>query len=242
MGKNHLVLFSLISLFILNSSLFAQGGDPVTPNPKSSLQIDFINEAAMYYFLPIDNSFSLRSGLSLNWNYDEKKNGEGNSYHQDIYTPNPTEENMTSKSINNNYNLTASSLIFYSLNNFEYAKLYFGAGPAFIYSYSKMLDEGSEFTDSTIYSNSYEDDLKEYGIGLSLSLLVRSHIYRNINFVAEYRFLSYYTWNIEDYNSNYYSKSAYQSQPYYTIDHHHQETKGWKVDFSTIKVGLLIEL
>lgn len=89
----------LMSLVFLSNSV-AQSVDTTNIESKpgaSGLQIGFINETALYYHFPINSSMSFRIGLDFNWNYDDKKDGEG-YYRYLNYNYLPNEEKFKSNS------------------------------------------------------------------------------------------------------------------------------------------------
>lgn len=234
---------SILYIFFISASISsAQDVDSLKDMEKKSLQIDFINEGALFYFLPVSNELSLRSGLSINWNYNEKKDGEGSS--QFVYNgvPDPNEIKSAPNSLSNKFELTASSVLFYSLDNYEFAKFYIGIGPALKYSFNKLQkDSLSDYNDSSKEFYSFESINKAIGIGAILSIFVQSHLYKNIYLVSEYRLSGFYNWNTDNSNNYHY----YQNSPIYSNSSSRNtnlKSHEFSLEFGSIKIGLLMEL
>ncbi len=240
------LLFSqlILILTVVSISISQTDSNQTTEDKKSSkyLQIGFINETALYYHFTLNKSLRLKSGIDVNWNYDEKKDGDGYNRSQLNYPPYVEEEKRKANSIDNSYEITASSIVFFQLNDYEYASLYLGIGPSLSYSYAKTSSHSSSYADTTFYNSGFSSVYKVFGIGPSVSLMITSHIYGMLFLVSEYDLATYYTWNTDDNGFTYSSKSAYSTTISYESTDYHQESKGWKLRLSSVKVGLLIEL
>jgi hypothetical protein len=206
-----------------------------------SLQIVFINETAMYYHISLSPKLVLKSGISAVWNYDEKMDGEGN-YQYQYSSSSITEQKMKANGINSNFEIALSSQLMYSLNDFEYAKVYIGGGASFLYALTKNSNNSSVYTDSTYSKNGYESNRKTIGVGPSVSLLIKSKLYGSVYLMSEYNLTAYYTRNTEDNNSRYESKYSDLSAASVSYHKDHTQSNGWKVRFSNVRVGLLILL
>ncbi len=238
------MIMLLASFLVVTIELsFSQSDVSVDKENKSAseyLQIGFINETALYYHNSLTERILLKSGVSIFWNYDEKNEGEG--YWKNQYNPTPEREEKTkSNGIENKYEIILSSLAMYSINDHQYAKMYFGFGPSLSYSLIKYSGGNSNFTDTTYSRNGDESNYSVFGIGPSVSALIKSHLYANLFLVSEYNIIAHYTWNTENYNSRYESKYA-GSSPNYSVSQRHEESNGWKLRLSNVRVGLLIAL
>jgi hypothetical protein len=204
------------------------------------LQISFINETALYYHFPLNGNFSLRSGISVFWNYEEKKDGEG--YSRDFDGPSYNrEQKTTDMGINNNYEIILSSQLLYNLNEYKYAKVYLGVGPSLIYSLMKYASNASYYTDTTFSRYGDELEATTLGIGPSISILIKTHLYSSISLVSEYNFSAFYIWVKE--NSRSRTESKYSDTYQYSRNYEaNRESSGWKLRFSNVRVGLLIAL
>lgn len=238
----------MVSLFLISLTdiSFSQSDDNQVAESKSSFQIGFINETALYYYVLLSSKLELKSGISVFWNYDEKKDGEG--YNQSQYgllpliKQNLIKQKMKANEINNSYEIALSSQLMYSLNDFEYAKVYLGCGLALSYALTKYSNKSNNYTDTSYSKNSNESYSKTLGIGPSFSVLVKSKLYGSVYLMSEYNLTAYYTWNTDDYNSRNESKYSGSSTAELYYNKNHIEYNGWKMRFSKVRVGLLIVL
>lgn len=242
-SNSAMLTLSILILMLFANISYSQSDNENNSGNKldlQSMQINFINETAFYYHFPINGNFSLRSGLSAFWNYEEKKDDEG--YHKEFDgLSNYREQKSTDRGINNTYEVILSSQLLYNLNEYKYAKVYLGVGPSFIYSLMKYTSNTSEYTDTTFTRYGNESNYTTYGIGPSISILIKTHIYSSISLVSEYNFSAFYARYIVDYTSRYETKYSESSQ-YFHKSETHRESSGWKLRFSNVRVGLLITL
>ena len=240
-----LIMFMFLSISA-TSLVLPQTTEDKKEEKKScfkALQVGFLNEKALYYHNAVNEKFSLKSGVSVYWNYDEKKEGDGYNNYQESYGPEERSVKMKVKTFSSSYGIVFSSQLLYRFTDYEYVQLYVAFGPSFSYSLLKTTSGSSENTDSTFNKFSSESKNTVLGIGPSVSFIIKSHLYGNLSLVSEYNFSAYYTWNDETRNSSSGSNQAYNlnQQSYYNYQYH-QETKGWEMSLSDVRIGLLIEL
>ncbi|MDP3149128.1 MAG: hypothetical protein Q8N83_08360, partial [Ignavibacteria bacterium] len=208
-----------------------------------ALQVGFLNEKALYYHNAVNEKFSLKSGVSVYWNYDEKKEGDGYNNYQESYGPEERSVKMKVKTFSSSYGIVFSSQLLYRFTDYEYVQIYVAFGPSLSYSFSKNSSGSSENTDSTFSKYNTETKNTVFGIGPSVSFIIKNHLYGNLSLVSEYNLSAYYTWNNNTYNYGSSSNDDYNlSQHNYYNNQNHQETKGWKMSLSDVRIGLLIEL
>jgi len=238
------IFLLFVFLFVLsNSSLPQQENKPLESERNSSfLHIGFLNEIALYYHQPLGARWSIKTGLSANWDLSEDKDGEAEYKYFTNFSLNSIVEKREENSRSNYQEFTLSSLIYYRVNDYRYASVHLGFGPAFSYSYSKSEQYRNQFTDTTYSKSSYESRSKSAKVGPSISLIITSNIYKSIFLVSEYNITAYYGWNNQDYSSIDESKSAYSTSPSFYNNLRSSKSNSWKIKLSNVRIGLMFQL
>lgn len=208
---------------------------------KNSLQISFVNETAAYYHCTLSKGLGLKSGISISWNYDEKKDGDGYSRWQEGSST-PIEEKLKSSSSNSSHEIIASSLLTLEIVDVEYISLRLGVGPSLSYSFQKYTSASNTYTDTTYSRNDYSSSNSIFGVGPSVSAIVTTRIYGRVSLVSEWNFSAYYVWNTLNNTSSYAARYPWSPTPTSSQNEEHDESNGWRLRLSSIRVGVLIEL
>ncbi len=236
--------WTLFFLFIFFQSAFSQSEttDKTKECEGRFLHIGFLNETALYYHHPLGERWSIKTGLSASWNLSEDKDGEAEYKRFSNYNLNLPVEKREENSTTNYQEFTLSSLLFYRINDYKYASIYLGFGPAFSYSYSKSSLYRNQFTDSTYLKYSDENISQSIKVGPSISLMIASNIYKGIFLVSEYNITAYYGWNNQDYSIIEESKSVYSTSPYFYKSAGSLKSNSWTIKLSNVKIGLMFQL
>lgn len=242
MKTSLLVLFASIILFIITPTISGQELALQNKNESTSahyLQVNLLNETGLFYHYAINNTFSLKTGLSASLSLDQGKGGDG--YTIQKYSGTNERTSTTSNQSLNQYNITASSQLLYRLNNFKYATIFLGLGAAYNYSFSKSnSNRFSHPIDSTFQASSAESWNSTKGIGPSCSFLIKSKIYSGFSLLAEFNLSALYTWTKSKWTTN--NESVYQNGSYSSFYENFEQGKGWSIKLSNVKVGFLIAL
>lgn len=236
--------WTLFFLFLFFQSTFSQSEttDKTKECESRLLHIGFLNETALYYHHPLGDKWSIKTGLSASWDLSEDKDGESEYKTFTSYSLNSSVEKREENSRSNYQEFTLSSLFCYRVNDYKYATIHLGFGPAFSYSYSKSSYYRNRFTDTTYSKSSYEDKRISTKVGPSISLMITSNIYKGIFLVSEYNITAYYGWNNQDYSNIDESKSAYSPSPSFYNNVGSLKSNSWTIKLSNVKIGLMFQL
>lgn len=234
-------------VFILAFTAYSQKSTNSNEQIKESdsfLHIGFLNEAALYYHYSPIKSFTLKTGFAFNWNYNETKSNEGFqiSKAQHLSDPEGRRVNLKEGSNYNSYQAIFSSVLYYNLSNNSITSIYIGLGPSISYNYWKNNSFYNTFTDTSFNYTNQNMKSSELGAGLTFSLMVKSRVYDNYYLVGEYNFSTLYTWNNSKQNSEYRDKYSTTSGEYFSSNYSESKGNGWRIQFSNVKIGILIGL
>jgi hypothetical protein len=226
---------------LAGTELWAQPVETPSIDTKqaSYLQVGFINGTSLFYQNQLGPQLELRSGLSGLWNYSESGDGTGSS--RSSGTVEPADQDRTSSSLSSRIVIVGSSTLLFRFNEYKYATIYLGAGPAISYTLDKYSSNSTRSAEARSEMYSSESSSREFGIGPSVSVLIRTHLYEGFYLYSEYNLTGYYTWYSNDSNS----ASSYQdtgSLPTQYSSTSHLSSNGWKIDLSNVRIGLMFAL
>lgn len=238
------IFLLFVFLFLLSNSSLPQQEDKPLESEKNApfLHIGFLNEIALYYHHPLGDRWSIKTGLSAHWDLSEDKDGEAEYTSITSHSLNSPVDKREVNSSSNYHDFTLSSLLFYRVNDYKYASIYLGFGPAFSYSYSKSSYSQNKFTDTTYSKSSNESRSTFTKVGPSISLMITSNIYKGIFLVSEYNVSVYYGWNKQSFFDTAESKPVYSTTPYFFNSEGNLKSNSWTIKLSNVKIGLMFQL
>jgi hypothetical protein len=233
---------SIIILTFFSFSLLAQQSDSLSAcnsTMSDCLQINFINESAIYYHFKINETSSIRLGFSFNWDYDETRpsDDESHNYYTGI-NPDTIDEKYSSSGIQNSYNFVVSGLYMYSLNNLQKIKFKLGIGPDFTYYHNRWSRTYNIRRDSIRNDGNDMSIKKEIGMGVMLCCQIIIPLYSNLELTADYNLIGNYMWyrSESNYNDFHFRNDIVASSD---VSQSHSYSNGWRFSLNQIKFGLI---
>jgi len=228
----------LLSLFSLYTVLIAQQTDSLKTDPTPStnaFQVNFINEAAIYYYL---NSSSLRLGFSLSWNYNNTNPSTGKYQYTDaVNTSNTTSQSSSSTSNSNYYSAIISALHMFPLNTSNQLQFKLGIGPTLTFNHSRS-NYGSNYLNDSIRSESSDTYTNNsYGIGVLICCQVLVPLNSSLQLTAEYNLLGNYLWQNNESNYNY-SSILNNKLSSSNISQQNNDSQAWQFSLNRITFGI----
>ncbi len=216
-------------------------------NSCGTLQIQSLGGWGIYYIGNLSGSSSFRVGADLSFSHSTES-GNMSSYFlatSSSSSPSSDTTNEQPDETGNSYQINLSALYIQKLAQYKSTFLYCGAGPMFIYSWSKSTgsfpySETSEGTTTTSQENLVSSS-KTNGVGPVAILGIRSGLADRVGISAEIGLSAIYQWiSTSDLYTTTYSGSPANTQTENESQIEH--LKGWNIYLSSVRIGVTVAL
>ena len=235
-----LSVFAILLLMSLHSQqLLSQTRDSLSGSGGGALQFQLIGNLGMYYLVHVGSSSYLRVGV--NGSYDHTDNsGDGNNY----YFPSSSSQTKPSEK-STSYSVALSGVFALKIAGFANSALYCGLGPLTSYSvdnsYSTLSYSYTSDVSNLAYTQVHSSANKVWGVGPLGILAVRTHLFGSVGLTAEVDLSAQYQWTSGTSNDHY-ERVDPTSGSESSNGGTNQHLAGWKVEISSIIIGVDVEL